>query len=257
MKCHFLNFRIILMMVSAFAAMSLNAQKGNRLIGFEGGINFYEHSMPDFEFIRAHSSSIGSEKISIAGNFYGYYSGVNGEYFLSERISFQTGIRYSISHASIHKVADYSSKTDYFYVLAKTEENDSYYYKVKSIENSIHYLTVPLEFRYFIMPEYLFRLYVRVGVEAGFKVFSQPKVSFKSSGLLIKDETIMQNFDDPDPVYLVGNLSIGWKIGRPDAINFNIEGVLPSVFIPEMNSGLVEPFLGGGLRMCLQIPVKI
>ena len=249
--------KITLIVALTFNVIALNAQKGNQFLGVEAGINFYEHDIPEMHFIRAQSTFRGEEDINLSGNSYGYYSSLKGEYFLSERFTFQSGIRYSIIYTSIHKAVDWSSKTDYFYVFANTEGNDSFYYKIKSIENDVHYLSLPLEFRYFIMPDYLFRLYVRVGADVGFKIYSQPEVSFKSSELLAESETIMQNFDKPNPVYLSGNLSIGWKIGRAGKPNFNIEAIFPTFFMNEMNSGLLQPLFGGGLRMSLQIPFNL
>lgn len=174
---------------------------------------------------------------------------------IHDKLSVSTGIRFTHLQSEVSK---YNSENgEYFFLRYESNPTSTEYARINSIAEKTAYLGVPLEFQ--ITPFRFYKLapYLRIGSEIGFKLSSSNKINFYTESMDSYAGTIMQQYGfEPQSIFATLNSSIGLSLGAAGKINYNFEILLPSFFLTDKNSSLLEVNEFSGFRFSLKIPLS-
>ncbi|MCK4662742.1 MAG: hypothetical protein KAT68_07750 [Bacteroidales bacterium] len=232
-------------------------QERYRFIGVESGIDFQDCELPEFEFIRGDISSYGAGNVAndLMWYFQKWYLGIKIEIRSNNnKFGLFSGLRYTKINTSLGKFSNWSSNTDFFYLLYKQEGTTTEYLKIKEINQSSNYLGIPIEIRYLPFKTGLFRLFFKAAAEINYRLNTTSDVVFYNNAMEYYQDDVINKFDEPNNFYSTLYFSVGWKFGKDNKPNINLEASFPSFFLTDNSSGLVKPITGGGFQLNIQIP---
>lgn len=233
-----------------------NENAKNRFFGLESGFNVQSCEEPNFGFIRSGSSIYASDAAtnSISTSFYSWYVGAKGEIRSKDgRVGLLAGVRLKNVLSAIGKL-DYYEQADFFYVLYTQEETSTEFLKVKEINQSSYYVGIPIGIRYFPSLEKFRHFFLKATFDTSYRLSTKNDVEFSNSDMAKNQDGILGKFDDPADFISVLYCSAGFVFGSGDNPRLYIEATLPSFYLTENTSSLVNPIAGGGLQISLQIP---
>lgn len=174
---------------------------------------------------------------------------------IQDKLSVSSGIRFTHLQSEISK---YDSESGgYFFIRYKSDLMSSEYARIHSISEETAYLGIPLEFQ---LTPFRFRKlapYVRIGSELGFKISSFNEIKFFSESMKVYSDAIMQQYGfEPQGFFATLNSSVGFSLGAAGKINYNFEFLLPSLFLTNRNSSLLDLDGFSGFRFSLRIPLS-
>lgn len=98
---------------------------------------------------------------------------------------------------------------------------------------------------------------MRIGSELGFKISSFNEIKFFSESMKVYSDAIMQQYGfEPQGFFATLNSSVGFSLGAAGKINYNFEFLLPSLFLTNRNSSLLDLDGFSGFRFSLRIPLS-
>ena len=239
--------------------MNKNSSINKFYFGIETGIRTFDSQSHEYDFIREEATyyyGYGGSKLS--WNSYSPFVSIKGEYrSLSDKLWLSSGINYSSFHSVMGKSGNSQNQIDYFYILLKQSEKESYYYRIKEIQETNHYIGVPIDIRYSPFLPRFFRLYFKLGFDFNFKIASQQSVDFYEARMNKYEEEILALFDKSNSFYAASSFGIGFQLGKQNKPNIRIEADFPSIVLTPNAFGLTIHNYGGGGRICFVLPLNI
>lgn len=229
----------------------------SKFISFETGIDFLNSDIPEFDFIRGDIDAYGtgSSTNHLTAYFQKFYFGVACEIRTKNNLfGLSSGLRFSRINNSLGEESYWYERGEHYYVLLSQEETTTHYLRVEEVNGSSNYLGIPVELRILPFQPRKFNLYFKLGLECSFLLNYSSNVIFIKESMNIYEEEIIDKFDSPDRVFLAGHAAIGFNISLRHKAYLNFELDLPTAILSEYSSGLVEPDIGAGFRLFVQVP---
>lgn len=236
-----------------------NIISNNRLkfISFESGIDFLDSNIPDYDFIRGevNNYSEGSATDHLLGYFQKIYFGMSLETRTKNNLFGITGgMRFSRINSSLGEESYWYENNTFYYTLLSQEETTTHFLRVEEINNSLSYLGIPVEVRILPFVPRVFNLYFKAGIELNYLLDDNSSIVFYDEAMDKYESDVLDKFNHPDHFFSTVYAAIGWNVHLKNDAKLNIEANVPSVFLFDYYSGLVNPSAGGGIRLYIQIP---
>lgn len=229
--------------------------------GIETGIRTFNSLRHEYDFIRAEAAyyyGYGNSHSKITWMSYAPFVSLKAEYrSWYDKLWLSAGINYSSFHSLMGKSGNSENQTDYFYIMLSQSQNESYYYRIKEIQETNHYIGVPIDIRYSPFLPRFFRLYFKLGFDFNFKIATKQSVDFYKGEMNKHEGAILDLFDQPNSFYAISTLGIGIQLGKQNKPNLRIEADFPSLVLTPKAFGLMEHNFGGGARICFVLPLNI
>ncbi len=172
------------------------------------------------------------------------YLSFTPEYYITPKFSLSTGLRIT------NTLSKYESNYSYFYYKYKEDGCDTYYSRIKSIDQSNFYVGIPLEFRFTIRGTGRPSPYIRAGAVLNFRCSSSTKTNLYRNDIDYTPDTdnIIPTADNfAMPVYCAAGCQIGHQK------SFGVEIQFPyTVAIGSMSSFGDTNNFGGGIQITYQ-----
>ncbi len=224
-------------------------------VAVESGFNSYSSSS-EYDFVRAGVLETSNASSMLNSISFQPYANVNFVYNVNEKIAFSGGFKYVSSFAVVGNSLFDNSENNFFYLHSKTDNLNTYYYRVNNIRQKVQYVGIPIDFRYsspFYLP-YL-RIFGRVGTDIMFKVSEESNVEFYNENSEIHEQEVIQLFDQAKTTFIALNFSLGYQLGKQGKPNLLIGANLPSIILNGRGSGIVNPGAGIGMYATLIVPI--
>jgi len=233
----------------------------NIYLGIEAGGKTYEYQERKYDFIRETQSydyyhCYGCNYTMELTNFL-FSAAAKAEYRPPKsKFWASAGISYSALYSSA-TMGDYSQYgTDYFYVLLSQNGNESYYYRVKEINETDQYIGIPVEVRYSPFWQRFFWPYFKIGIDGNIKVATERHVEFKDKGMGGNEQAILDLFEQPENFYAMASAGVGIQLGRRNKTQFRIEADAPSVVLTQKAFAFMDYEYGAGAKACIILPIN-
>lgn len=229
-----------------------------KFIGVESGIDFLSSTIPDYDFIRGDITYYGAEvsESHLSGFFQKWYTGVNFEIRSNnEKFGLLGGLRYISTNSSLGKNSYWESSSDYFLLLLEQDGTSTQFLRVNEINNTVNYVGIPIEIRFFPTRPRLFQLYFKAAIEFNSLINFDSEVIFETDEMVVYETEVLNKFDDPDDFYSIGYAGVGFNLNIKNRFMVNFEATVPSIVLYSYSTGIIEPEFGGGFRLCIQIPL--
>lgn len=229
----------------------------NWVIAPEAGVVNMLGDVDEMDFIRGDIPYPGSYYISTVNSINNqWFIGAKAEKRLFEdKLGLAAGLRFLRAEYSIGPDNYWTNTGDFFYWEVERENNNTYYYKVKGIEQNNSYVGIPLEVRYFISNPYIFRLYAKIGVEFNLLLHSGTDILFKDEDMESHSSELTNMLEEPahfvSSLYTVGGITLG----KPDKPHGDIAIIFPYGYLNETGS-IIKRGLGAGAQVSFIIPLK-
>lgn len=183
------------------------------------------------------------------------YIGISPEFFfLNNKLSVSTGLRFTNLTADVVKT-DYDLG-GYFYLMVKSEGLNTDYARVKAIRENTNYLGVPLEIKYIPFEFVNILFYVKLSAELGYRINTSTDIEFKLSEMESYQSTVLSDLNiEANPLYSSIYSSIGTTIKLSKNLFCSLDVFLPSFYMSENNSGLVNMTNISGVQFSVTIPL--
>lgn len=257
---------VFLMLVTSVAYVPLCAENPVRLlVGVEFGGNEVSTSLNEKWNIRQ----------DVGSNYYGYNSSnysnnsVSTDMFVShfaikpeisffeDKLAFSSGLSFSNVLSGISIWGGQTDNADYFYLRYNNTALNSEYAKVKAINESSNYLGVPIEVKVIPFSFLKMDFYLKAGIELNFKLSSKTEIDFVNDAMNEFEPAIIDNLGlKVNNLYSTWSTALGVSLGNKNKLHYNIEILLPSYFITNNNSTLVNNDMFTGFRFSIQLPVS-
>jgi hypothetical protein len=263
MKPHVLAFIFIIN-----SLLSLYSQNNNeklqpdwqRFIYLESGFIYPEGSIKENIAIRQNINSFYVNQGSY-GHIYsessGFTAGLRWEYFNTKfKTGVSSGLRYTGYNTGITGFSSWNAR--FFYLRYSIFDNNTKFARVTSINESLHFISVPVELRFVPLEYSKFGLFIKVGGEFSYKRLSEStSIDFFENHMKVHHDTILNSLGlSTGKHYSTLYSSAGLKLGKHGHPNFLIEVFMPSYFLTRNNFNLTESNYFEGVKFSLQIPVN-
>jgi hypothetical protein len=227
--------------------------------GIETGIRSFASENNDYDFIRAEATHYYDEYYynGYSALTYAPFVSLKAEYrSMSDKFWTSAGINYSSFNSIMGNYGYSTGQSDYFYIMLNQSQDASYYYRVKEISETNHYIGIPVDVRFSPFVPRFFRLYFKLGVDFNFKIASKQSVDFYDPDMSKYEGAVLNLFNQPKSFYATGNLGVGIQLGQQNKPNIRFEADLPSFLLTPKAFGLMDYYAGGGARICFILPLK-
>jgi len=242
-----------------YAGFSTAQEARQMFLGIEAGMTMISCEMSDMDYVRAEMPSYPMDysSNSITSLMYNSFVGIKTEIFLSnDKFGFAGGVRYTRTNASIGKNKYWANSTNFFYLLHRQDGINTEYLKVKEIRQASDCIGIPLEIRFFPYKPRLFRLYFKLGAEINFRLQTKTDVVFYDNSMEPFQKDVTEIVGQPESFSSSIYGAVGLRIGRNSKPSGSIEICVPAVFLTSETSAMVNPIVGGGFQINVQIPYK-
>ena len=243
------------------------AQKGqiNSRIGIEMGFHefFGNTIVPDR--VRSVKSVEVFEIDAYEGYYGGYedesyhplskaYIGINYEaLFSNNTIGILSGIRFSQLSATL----DHSSKYNSFIWLLHQEEQSSNYLTIRSINQKSHYVSIPLEIRFFPKKrDRSFKNYFKIGGALNYRFSTSYHIDFQEQEMEKHANTVGNQINKPCTFSGFIFPAFGLRWGKNNYPWVNVELQFPGFLIAQRKHAFVDPQFGFGIKFSVQMPLN-
>ena len=231
-----------------------------KYVGIEAGMTVMGSEMSNMDYVRGNISDYydGYSTNSLTSLTYRSFVGIKYEiYSLNDRFGLLGGLRFSRMNSSIGKSDYWTSGTNYFYWLYRQEGINTEYLKVKEINQTSDYIGIPLELRFFPAKRpHLFRLYFKLGAEINYLIQTQKDLIFYNHTMDPYKQDLLEKVGQPKTFYSSLYGGGGIRFGKDMKPSVSIEMCMPYLFLTSESAGLVNPIVGGGFQVNIQIPIK-
>ncbi|MFW5877985.1 MAG: hypothetical protein ACOCUP_02615 [bacterium] len=230
-----------------------------RFIHIEGGMIYPEGSIRENIAIRQNISSYYVDQVSnghVYSETYGIVVGAKWEYFNQKlNIGFSSGLRYTDFQSEITGYS--SNRADFFYLRYSMEDSDTKFARVKYLEESAGFITIPLEVRFIPFEYKNIGLFGRAGAEVSImNILSERNIGFREETMeAFEDEVLGQIGNSPGKFYSSLYASIGLKMSKPGRPEYVIELFLPSPFLSKNNFVLTKVDYYSGFKFSIHFPI--
>lgn len=187
----------------------------------------------------------------------GDMAGVRWEYFLRKfKTGVSAGLRYT---AYFSEITGYSAaNADFFYLRYSMQGSDTKFARVKSMNETSHFITLPLEVRVIPIQRWGMGFFVKAGAELSLlNVKHDTRINFQDDAMNVYEDEILENITSgANKFYSTLYTSVGVKFGRENRVNYIIEAFLPSFYLSKDNFSLTEVDYFEGFKLSVQFPVR-
>lgn len=246
---------ILLSLTNSILAQEVEKKERLKFIGIEAGIDFLDSDIPNYDFIRGDITYYGSGSVSnsLQGFFQKWYLGLKTEVrSKNEKFGLSSGIRYTKINSSLGKSSYSTNSSNYFYLLYNQTGLTTEFIRINEINQVSEYIGIPLELRLLPFNQRLFNLYFKIGAEFNYLLKTDFDVIFHEQSLESYQNDVLNKFDDPDNYYFAMYAAIGWLININNNLQINIEANVPSIFVTDYSTGIINPVAGGGFQINIQ-----
>jgi hypothetical protein len=187
----------------------------------------------------------------------GFIAGLRWEYFNTKfRTGFSSGLRYTGFNTEITGFSSWNAQ--FFYLRYSMLDNNTKFARVTSINENIHFISVPVEIMFVPLEYSIFELFIKAGGDFSFKSLrKRTGIDFFENHMEVYHDSILNALGlSTGKHYSTLYSSAGLKIGKQGDPNYLIEVFMPSVFLTRNNFNLTESSYFGGVKFSLQIPVN-
>jgi hypothetical protein len=230
-----------------------------KFIYLESGIDFIDCDEPYKDYIRADVETYYDDFISegIRGLMFNEYFGVKFEYrLLKNLLGVSSGLRYNRTVSSIGKTTYWSDSPDFFYVRYWNDGTTSEYAKVREINQTSHYIGIPVELRIYPYKDRLINIYYKAGVSFNLNVGSKTGIVLQSEEMNTYERDVVQAVEGPQSYFGSFHLGLGLKVGRLPKPGFIIEASIPVGILTPDEASFVTPQAGAGFQFMIRVPLN-
>lgn len=203
----------------------------------------------EYNFRPKYTSNIWGNEVGVT------YVSIKSEYQFTRNVCFASGIRFSFYNDKLE------GNRYYFLWELPGDINTMNYLSVKSIEQSIYTLGLPVEFRFFPSKgDHVVRQYFLAGGMFNFATFTKTKVNMLNYSMIKYEEQVKKQL--PRPNHFSSHLyaGVGLKIGRMNQPFVSVEVLFPML---SYKSSKISSFAGGGgvgligINAAFKVPISL
>lgn len=248
---------LVLLFAICLYHSNLKAQITQKYLNVDMGVTAFVNELPDNLKIRGDVPKYyyGNEPSATMVNGYMHkqFLGLKAEIVIRDKFGWSVGVRYSQMKSSITKNDDYNN--DYFYLVTTETGTNTEFMKVRSIQQSSDYVGVPIEFRYFPYMPRKFRVFIKLAAEGTILLQTQKSVTFGDDAMANYENDVTKNIKDPAKLSSLLYGGFGIKYGQKSKPSISIEFSGPAWFASYKSNGMLNPVVGGGVQVNIQIPI--
>jgi hypothetical protein len=250
----------LLSIILSFYTMLASAQIiQQKFLGGDIGMTFFSTEISNVDNVRAYVTSYnGSSSGNLTSLMYKKYVSVKSEIFmLRNMIAVSGGIRYSRVNCSIGRESYWSESSNSFYLLYSREGVTTKYLKINELNQKTDYIGIPVEIRLFPYPASFLRLYGKVGAECQVLLQSKTDVVFYNEAMETYQKDVIHILgQEPTTFSFPVYGAIGLRFGRKGNPSVSVEACVFSTYLTDEAIAIVDPLIGGGFQINVQIPLK-
>lgn len=251
---------LLICVLSCFQVNILLAQdESQKFLDVETGMIFFDGNMSNMDYVRGTISYYypGYSTNSLKSFSYKSFAGVKGEITsVNKKFGLLAGVRYSRITSLVKNNTYWNTSSDYFYCLYKQDSTNTEYLKVKNISQNSDYVSIPVEIRVFAMRRtFPVSVFFKLGAELNYLIQSQTNVDFYDNTMNQYESDIADKVDKPRSSYAAFYTGLGLKVGRDLKPTISVEANVPFLISTKNSLGLIDPDLGGGFQINVQIPL--
>lgn len=199
-----------------------------------------------------------SSSNSIATNMYISHFAVKPEIRLfDDKLAFSSGLRFSNVMSDVSIWGNQMDNAGYFYLRYNNTGLNTEYAKVKMMNESTNYLGIPIDVKLIPFSFWKMDFYIKTGIEFNFKLSSNTQIDFANDAMNKFEQTIIDHVGlKVNNLYSTWSSALGVSLGNKNRLQYNIELLLPSFFITNNNSTLVNTEMFTGFRCSIQFPIR-
>jgi len=248
---------LVLLLAICLYQSNLMAQITQKYLNVDMGVTGFVNDLPDNLKIRGDVPTYyyGNETSvnMVNGYMYKQFLGLKAEIVIRDKFGWSLGIRYSQMKSSITKSNDYSS--DYFYLVTSETPTSTDFMKVRNINQLSDYVGVPIEFRYFPYMPRKFRVFIKLAAEGTILLKTKTNVNFGDDSMSKYESDVTKNISNPAKLSSLLYGGFGIKYGQKSKPSVSIEFSGPAWFASYKSNGMLNPIVGGGVQVNIQIPI--
>lgn len=192
---------------------------------------------------------------SIYGDMSYFHVGIKSEYALNDKCSVLAGLKYKRIYSDIQ----HDGRRNFFYLRYVQDESDLEFFRVRSIKEYNHYLSMPLEVKY--VPLHIsgwFAFYGKLGVDLGMLIQSEKGINFKSESMYSYEDEVLEKMikHDANSFFSSYYAAIGFSFFPTHKVTCSVDVFLPAGLFTSHQSSLIDPFSYGGVQCFIQIPLS-
>ncbi len=169
---------------------------------------------------------------------------------------FSLGVKYWLYFTTIK--GRMSENAEYFYFRYASNQQESKYARLKNITENQHYLTVPVDVRYYFLNRKRLGLFVRMSADVGFNVHHKLDVTFFNPEMnLNKTEVLSIIQQTLDKVYYSASASLGFRYYYIEKISLNVEFNILSKYLGGNYFILTDAERYSAIKASVQIPFHL
>ena len=248
---------LVLLVIVSLYKTNLTAQITQKYLNVDMGITGFVNELPTNMKIRGDVPKYyyGNETSTkmVNGFMQRNFIGLKAEIVVRDKFGWSMGVRFSQMESSITKNNNYGN--DYFYLVTKETATSSEFMKVRHINQSSNYVGVPIEFRYFPYMPRKFRVFIKLAAEGTILLQTKKSVSFGDDAMAKYENDVTRNIKDPAKLSSLLYGGFGIKYGQKSKPSISIEFSGPAWFASYKSNGMLNPVVGGGVQVNIQIPI--
>ncbi len=236
------------------------ARNWQSFIHIEGGMIYPGGSIRENIAIRQNISSYYVDQVSnghVYSETFGVVLAAKWEYFNQKiNMGFSSGLRYTDFRSEITGYS--SNRADFFYLRYSMIDSDTKFTRVKYLEESANFITIPLEVRFVPFEYKNIGLFGRAGAEVSLlNIQAKRNIGFQEESMEeYEDEILDQIGNAPNKLYSSLYGAIGLKIARPGSPEYTFEVFVPSPFLSKDNFVLTEVDYYSGFKFSVHFPIN-
>ncbi len=193
----------------------------------------------------------------------GYVSSYTEAFFVSARWEqfynkLKTGISVGLRYTGYKgEITGYSSmNADFFYLRYSMQDSDTKFARVKSIDESNSFVSIPIEIRFVPYHYKDLGFFAKVGSDFSILSFNQStKITFQESSMSEYHDEIVSNITkETSSFYSTFYTTVGMQYGKENRPRYVFEVLLPSFFLTTNNFTLTNLDTFSGIIFSIQIP---
>ena len=255
-----MRVKFVILLYFLFSCISWAQENRQKYVGVETGITFIQGDMSDMDNVRGDIPDYygGYSTSNLTSLSYKSFVGIKSEIFsLNDRFGLLVGLRYSNVNSSVGKKSYWNSNTNYFYWLSNTDGVNTEFLKVKEITQKSDYIGVPVEIRFFPAKRpRIARFYFKLGAELNYLIQTQKDVVFYDDAMNPYKNEVTAKIAKPKSFYGSIYCGYGLRIGKDLKPSVSIEVCMPYLFLTSKSYGLLNPIVGSGFQLNVQVPIK-
>ncbi len=192
---------------------------------------------------------------SVSGDMAYFHVGIKSEYALNSKWSVLAGLNYKQLYSDIYN----DGRKSFFYLRYTQDGEVSEFFRIRSIEEYNHYLSMPLEVKYtaFHAIDWV-TIHGKLGVDLGVLLQSEKGIDFKSESMNSYEDEVFEKMIKHDVNSFLASYyaAIGLSLFPTHKMIFNVNLLLPAGLLGTNQSTLINPFSYTGVQCSIQISLS-